>query len=151
MSRFSILEGKARLYNDTAEAWKGDHVEAMLACDIDDLIALGVDIFDRIEHRLHHQERIDFETADVIYRTAKIWLTATFVIEKLIEWAVSKNYDIEGADELRKRTAVVTGMMPELEHMQRALAEVRGGKGLTVKEAIRVLRSNRGPVGSPAA
>lgn len=145
---FELVRRKLRAYEEQPEPWKVDHDDAMECYTVEDSVATGIFIFQRIcrlDESVHEtiiEDEVPKEdVADAATQLAELyrgWLTAFQPLLKMIKEAEDKDYVLQGSDEFRRICKEVQGVLTDdekvfcgdrLEALERAaIEEFRAGK-----------------------
>jgi hypothetical protein len=105
------LERHVRAFQEDVEGWKDDHADAMACYDLEEILRVGVSLYDLIDRRdeywrlalargkFSYSKKFD----DEIQELFDLWLNACKRVEGFIAALEAKNYVVDGANEFRER------------------------------------------------
>lgn len=125
MSIFNIYRPQVQAYRDTVEAeaegWKKDHRDAMACRNLEQMIRLGVGLYDGLE-LADEMLRVDAARGKFTYtdevgsafdKLFRWWLDPCHLIEAEIAKLESKQYTVELASDFRERCARARSVVAE--------------------------------------
>lgn len=139
-----------RLYQQQAaeEAWKGEHEIVMKRRELEELVGIGLSLFNSMRERAHFvQDAIargsleygpDISAAFVDgYRE---WLKPSTSVDSAIRWFESKNFQVENADEFRDAVRQISLHAFDVDGINKADRDIREGRGKPLAAAISELQ-----------
>lgn len=109
MARTSIVGRQLSLYEEQSESWQRDYVEAEQCKDLEDIIAFGTFVYDRIKHidaewsnEMDAAGQVPDEAdALAVWNLYANWSRKTEANLKLVGTMEAKGYHVEGVDRYR--------------------------------------------------
>lgn len=106
----TLLEKELELFVESQEAWKIDHLNAMLCCDVEEAVALGIHVFERLtqaEARLSidaYRGKITAEFAEEERNKIARWLRDAAIptaeaLQMAIEYCTNNGYMVNRAQD----------------------------------------------------
>ena len=111
MAQMKAQERQVAAYQESAESWKPDHHEAMRCMELEDMLLVGIGVYDLLEQtdvklRLSiatgRSKSADFGFVEAMFA---LWLGISNRVDSHIEAFEAKGYEVNNSREFRARLA----------------------------------------------
>lgn len=111
MAMNEIVKRQVRAFKETVDRWESDHVDAMECLDLEQLLRVGIWLYDLLhetdkrwrtalaEGKAQYDPKVD-KAFDEVF---DMWLEPCALVDARIKKCESKKYRVEGAREFRER------------------------------------------------
>lgn len=138
----STLTKQLNLYGESSESWKQDHADAMAVYDLEDMIALGLSVLSRMNHRRARNFGVSIDDAIEAIGAYRSWYETSVRIADSISQVENCGYKAEKSEELREATEAVGAAICRSESTLEGLRRLKDGKGTSLKAVMDGLRNN---------
>lgn len=136
-----------------AEQWNGEHETAMQCRDLEELIGIGLSLFNSLKERAHAVQdgivrgaiQYSPEISEAFVEGYQDWLQPCAAVESAIQRFESRNYQVDKAEEFRLAVREISLHEFDIGSVSKAEREIREGRGKPLAEAIGELQSHCQP------
>lgn len=141
------------LYIKHGEGWRADHFEAMACRELEELLSIGLGLFETIESSARrmqdeiarrHREYDEAEAQKVADEWA-MWLEPCDAVEAAMRFYSSRGYTVEGADRFRACVDRVRRQGLNVRLIDERMDMLAAGGGISLEAAFDALQRGHSP------
>lgn len=152
MSPQSVLNQQFELYGQQAEqfeSWKLEHEKAMASYDLEDILAVGLTLLDRLNRHAHQRAQqvlageigFNWETSRLLANGYKGWLAGSTHLLHAIDECEDEGFYVQDATTMRQAHAKVSAMCLNMDRAEAGYHAMERGEGVPAEQVMNELRS----------